>query len=178
MNEQAFTRIARPTGRVLQSLMIVLVAACGAAPDASDAPTDAPGQRIGTYDGRAVVIAYANSDLFEQWIGEITRQHDAAKAAGDEARAAEFEAQAVAQQERFHGQAFDGDSIDDVLEQVAADIPAICRQAGVIRLEAVNVERPAGVATLDVTDQLVELFHPDAKARGWIADIRSKPFPK
>ncbi|MCA8963814.1 MAG: hypothetical protein H6838_18850 [Planctomycetes bacterium] len=172
-NDEGITRMMRNT---CLGLLATIAAACGATADKT--PPSPTAERIGTYDGRAVAIAYANSDLFRQWLDGVRKEHDAAAAAGDTKRAAEFEAKAVTQQERFHGQAFGGDDIDDILERVAAQLPAIRAQAGVARLEAINQPRPADAATVDVTDAIVALFHPDDRAKGWIADIRGKPFPK
>lgn len=93
-------------------------------------------------------------------------------------RAAALEAQAVEQQERFHAQAFAGEDVDDILALVADSLPGICRQAGVARLEKVNRARPAGVATVDVTDRLVALFAPSERGLGWIADLKDRPLPR
>lgn len=155
---------------------VALLGACGAAPSRSGTEGDvAPAERIGVYDGRAVAIAYANSAQFAAWIAALRQKHDEAKARGDAAAAAEFEAQAVTQQERLHGQAFGGDPVDDVLEQVQEQLPALCAKAKVSRLVALTGPHQEGDGSVDVTDALVELFHPDERARGWIADIRSKP---
>ncbi len=178
MSHRIHEVLTRATHVAWLTLLTTVVAACGATADKNPTPPSAPGERIGTYDGRAVVIAYANSELFRQWLDEVRKRHDEAAASGDKQRADELQAQAIAQQDRFHAQAFDGDDIGDVLDKVANELPVIRQAAGVVRLEPVNRERPADALTVDVTDQLVALFHPDDRAKGWIADIRSKPFPK
>lgn len=60
---------------------VVIVPAIGA---------DESGLRVGTYDNRAITIAYANSDLLP--FAENMAEFKAAKAAGDTARAKELEA--------------------------------------------------------------------------------------
>ena len=122
------------------------------------------------------MIAYANSARFDAWMKAIRAEFEEAKAKGDVARAEAIEARVVAQQRRFHGQAFEGDDVDDVLEVVAGQLDAVCQAAGVDRLERVNLQRPPGVVTVDVTDRLIELFDPDEKGRRWAADVRGKPF--
>ena len=135
-------------------------------------------ESIGTYDGRAVVIAYVNGPRFSTWMKELRTEHERAKEAGDTAKVAELEAKVQQRQDAFHRQAFEGDDVDDILELVRDELPQILAEAKVARLEKVNRDRPEGVVTVDVTDQLVALFDPNEKGRKWIADVRTKPFAK
>jgi hypothetical protein len=150
--------------------------ACGTAVEASKSEPD--GAIVGTYDGRAVVIAYAGSDSFRELMAALRSEHEDALARGDQEQADALEKKAIAQQERFHGQAFRGDDIDDILDRFADQVAAICKATGVTRIEKVNQDRPEAQQAVDVTDQIVQLFDPDERAKKWIADIRGQPFPK
>ena len=169
-------RLLLPT--LAAAAAMTLFGACSSTGKGDDASQLPSAERIGVYDGRAVAIAYAGSDRFDQWIKALRAEHDAAKERGDTKRADELEAKAVAQQERFHGQAFRGEKVDDVLATVADLLPPILAEAGVTRIERINEERASEVPTVDVTDRLVALFDPGEKQRKWIAEIRTKPFPR
>jgi hypothetical protein len=157
-------------------LLVLVPWACGAPPLEPSAAR--PGDRVGTYDGRAVAVAYANGPLFAARMRELREAHNAAEDRQDEAEMAALEARAVAQQQRFHAQAFDGADVDDILEVVAPQLAGLCASAGVVRLEKVNLARPDGVVTVDVTDRLVDLFEPSDKGRRWIRDLRARPLPR
>jgi hypothetical protein len=155
-------------------ILAASLAACSSAELAQSAAV--AGDRVGTYDGRAVVIAYANGPRFAEQMRKLRDAHNVAEDAGDKARMAALEAQAEEQQRRFHRQAFDGDDIEDVLAVVSEHLAAIRDAAGVARLEKVNLQRPDGVVTVDVTERLVALFEPNEKGRRWAADIQTRPF--
>ena len=129
MNHDTDSRSVRATGLPIACAAIALLAACSSPETTPDTSGYAPGERIGTYDGRAVVIAHANGPRFATWLRELREQHDAAAAAGERAKAEALEQKAVDQQERFHDQAFRGDDVDDVLALVRDRIPAICAES-------------------------------------------------
>ncbi|MCA8956545.1 MAG: hypothetical protein KDC87_10760 [Planctomycetes bacterium] len=153
-------------------LASILASGCANRPDPG-----ATARRVGTYDGRAVAIAYAGSTQFGAWMKQQKARHDSAKQAGDTSTVREIEQAMQAQQERFHDQAFRGTEIDDILGKIGTSLQEIRKSAGVARLERINQPRAAGIDTVDVTDRLVALFAPDERARKWIRDIRAKPFP-
>jgi len=157
-------------------LSCLLLAACGAPPLARS-PAE-PGERVGTYDGRAVAVAYANGPRFAAWMREVQAAHEAAEARGDQGEMRALEQRAAAQQQRFHEQAFEGADIGDILDLVEGELAAVRAAADVGRLEKVNLARVDGVVTVDVTDQLVDLFEPSAQGRKWIRDLRGLPFPR
>lgn len=157
-------------------LLAVALWGCGVPPLEPSAAS--PGERVGTYDGRAVAVAYANGPLFAARMRALREAHNAAEDRQDAAEMAALEARAVAQQQRFHAQAFDGADVDDILEVVAPHLAGLCAAAGVARLEKVNLARAGGVVTVDVTDRLVDLFEPSDKGRKWIRDLRAQPLPR
>ncbi|HEB51730.1 MAG TPA: hypothetical protein ENI87_00600 [bacterium] len=166
--------------RTFSSIVALLLALAGCTSPEGPEPDDPAtiAVRVGVYDGRAVCIAYVNGPKFEQWRALRRKEYEAAKAVGDEARAAEISAVMAAKQEQFHAQTFGGEGVDDILLIVADALPALMAAARVERLERINCERGGDVVTVDVTDRLVDLFAPSERAREWIADIRPQPFPR
>ena len=154
-------------------LCCLLLAACGAPPLARS-PAQ-PGERVGTYDGRAVAVAYANGPRFALWMRELQAAHRAAKERGDQEEMRVLERRAAAQQRRFREQTFEGADIDDILGLIQEELPAVRAAVDVGRLEKVNLARVDGVVTVDVTDRLVDLFEPSEQGRKWIRDVRGLP---
>jgi hypothetical protein len=68
--------------------------------------TSEPGIHVGTFDSRALAIAYYRSEAFSRQINEMKAEHEEAKAAGDEGRVRELEVKGSAQQELMHKQGF------------------------------------------------------------------------
>jgi hypothetical protein len=105
---------------------IWLLAMAGAAVLACLAPTAAHSDdatatmppaklRIGVYDSRAVTVAYAASDLHNQWLRSLIAQRDQAKAAGETQKVKALEDQGAAHQVKFHNQGFGTAPVDDIL---------------------------------------------------------------
>ena len=143
---------------------------------------EAKGVRVGTFDSRAIVVAYAHSKLFDGYMRPLMEEHKKAKAAGDTKRAAELEAEGEAQQDLFHKQGFSTWPVNDMLEHVKDKLAAVAEQAGVDVIVSkwdITYQKPS-VEYVDVTDALVALFEPKDKlakerALKTIQDMRSKP---
>lgn len=162
--------------RTVSLFALLSIAACSSPQEVPAAPSGGDAvATVGTYDPRAVCIAYVNGPLFQKWANEQKVAHDAAKAKGDTATCAAIEKTMQSTQARFHEQAFSCGDVDDILAVVADAVAKVCADAGVVRVEKVNQARAAGVATVDVTAKLVEVFQPSEKGRGWIADLKDRP---
>jgi hypothetical protein len=136
--------------------------------------------RVGTYDSRAVAIAYGNSEDFQKSIAPIHADYEKAKAAKDEKRMREIDAAVKLQQRRMHEQGFSTGSVAPLMDTVKNALPDIAKKANV-QIIASKWElnyQSADVETVDVTDEVVALFHPNAKVLGWIKSSRGqKPVP-
>jgi len=136
--------------------------------------------RVGTFDSRALPIAYANSELFRRELDKLMEEHKKAKAAGDTEKVKKLEAQGKAGQVRFHEQGFGTRRVDDILERIKDKLPAIAREAGVDLIVSkwdVVYQDPA-VEVVDVTELVVKPFNPSQRARGWIKDLQKvAPIP-
>lgn len=131
---------------------------------------------VGTFDSRAVAIAHYRSDAFDQEMKALKTEFEKAKAAGDEKRAKELEAEGPARQELVHKQGFGTYPVDNILEKITDKLPGIADQAGVDVIVSkwdIAYQRP-GVELVDITELMVTLFNPDAKTLEAIGEVRKK----
>lgn len=121
--------------------------------------------RVGVFDSRAVVIAFAGSDIHNKELKAKMVERDKAKAAGDDEKVAELEAWGKARQEKFHRQGFGTASVDDILIHIKKDLPEIAKAAGVdiIVSKWDVVYKVKGAEVVDITDQIVMPFKPTEK---------------
>ena len=142
---------------------------------ATEGYTEGP-RRIGVFDSRAVVIAFANSDMNDKELKAKMAERDKAKAAGDTEKVAELEAWGKARQEKFHRQGFGTVSVDDMLIHIKKDLPDIAKAAGVdiIVSKWDIVYQTKGAAVVDITDEIVKPFRPTDKVLKWIEGIKKR----
>lgn len=136
--------------------------------------------RVGVYDSRAVAVAYANSSEFRESMKAVQAEHQKAKAAKDEKRMKEIEARMKLQQRRAHEQGFSTGSVAGIMAKIKDALPGVAKQAGVpviVSKWELNYQSP-DMAVVDVTDELVALFHVSDKGREWAKGIRAQaPVP-
>jgi hypothetical protein len=133
--------------------------------------------RIGTYDSRAVALAYYNSVEQRQVSQNMQAEYQKAKAAGDEAKIKELEAAGPARQELMHQQVFSSGTISNIMVTLRGNIPAIARDARVVLMASKwdVTYRDSSIEYVDVTMQLVKLFNPEEKVLQWIEEMKSQP---
>ena len=128
--------------------------------------------RVGTYDNRAVAVAYAHSKYNS--VSALTSQYEAAKRAGDKQKMRELEAQGEKHQRALHRQGFGRVPVDDLLVPVTDKLPEAARAAGVdVIAWQCNWSGP-GVEVVDVTDALVRLYEPSEQALKTIAELKKQ----
>jgi hypothetical protein len=104
---------------------------------AQEPATNPPGgkQRVGVYDSRAIAVAFMGSEVYQATVGKqltaMRAEHDAAKAAGNQKRVAELEAEGQARQVLLHKQGFSTAPVDDILTLIQDKMPEIAKAAGV-----------------------------------------------
>jgi hypothetical protein len=138
--------------------------------------------RVGTYDSRSVAVAFAGSAPFNQWMSGLTAEHERAKAAGDQTRVAELEAEGQARQRSLHQQGFSTAPVDDILARIKDKLPAIRAKAGVEALvsewDAAGLAKHRDAERVDVTMALIDAFNPSERQRKSAIEIRKhKPIP-
>lgn len=133
--------------------------------------------RVGTFDSRAIAIAYVRTDDFNQALKKMMEEHKKAKAEGDEKKVKELEAKGEAQQQLLHTQGFSTASVGEYLERVKDKIPAIAKEVSVdvIVSKWDMVYQSPDADFVDVTDQLVKLFKPDEKTLKIGEELRKHP---
>jgi hypothetical protein len=160
----------------LFALLVVGLVAFLNAGLAGDDPPQAKKVRIGTYDSRAIAIAYAPSRFNP--VREKMAAYEKAKAAGDRAKMKELETWGEQHQRLLHFQGFGRVPVTELLEPVKDEVAKLARQR---QLTAITMHCDflgADVEVVDVTDDLVKLYDPSKKALGHIQAIRTaKPVP-
>ncbi len=143
--------------------------------------TTGPKICVGTYDSRAVAIAFAHSE----WNGIDAKmaEMEKAKAAGDTKKIRELEAWGLAQQARLHRQGFSTAPVDDILEHIKDNLPQIAKDANVAVLvskwDKKTLKRYKSAELIDVTDMIVAPFNPNEKVLRTIEQIKKKkPIPR
>ena len=136
--------------------------------------------RIGVYDSRAVAVAYGNSTEFRKSLDAVKADYQKAKAAKDDKRVNEIDTQMKARQRRAHEQGFSTGSVADIMAKIKDSLPGVAKKAGVdviVSKWEVNYQSP-GIKVVDVTDDLVALFHVSAKGLEWAKGIKTQtPVP-
>lgn len=128
---------------------------------------------VGTFDSRAVAVAWVRSASFRADLERQTAERERARKAGDQDRVAELDAYGRELQERLHQQGFGTAPAEEALAVVEDRLPAIAKAAGVeviVSKWALAWSHPKASFT-DVTDRLVEEFEPDAETKERIREL-------
>ncbi len=135
--------------------------------------------RVGTFDSRAIAVAYLRSEPVKQLVSNHFEKYNKAKEEGDEKLVKELEALAQAYQQVQHQQGFSIASVADILEKVKAELPKIAEDAGVdiIVSKWELVYRNPSIEIVDVTSHLVKLFNPDERTLKMIIEEIPKHAP-
>ncbi len=153
------------------ALAVSVLAAAGAA--AAQAPTTV---RVGTFDSRAVALAYYRSPEQARWVAGLKGDIERATAAHDDAHAKELEARGSARQMLMHQQVFSNGSVANIAAAIADRLPPLAAAAGVTMVVsewelsycATSVER------VDLTPQIVALFNPDDATRKLLNQMKGQ----
>jgi len=149
---------------------------------ADPAVKDAAGQtakslRVGTFDSRAVALAYYRkfyrSPEFVARVKKLKEDRDRATAAGDQEKVKRLEAEGRGEQERSHSQVFGSAPIDEIMAKVKDQLPAVAKQAGVdLIVSKWNLTyRSPDAEFVDVTEPIAKLFQPDEQTLKMIRDL-------
>lgn len=134
--------------------------------------------RIGTYDSRAVGLAYGRSRAHGEALRELMDEYAKAKEEKNTGRMKELERKGELRQVRMHLQVFSNARVDDALDTVREELAGVAARAGVGAIVDVLDYHDATVEPVDVTDELVGLFDPTPETLKLIADGRAKePLP-
>jgi len=159
----------------MQRLVLALVTAASlVAFTLASRPGAPPKARIGTYDSRAIAIAYAPSK--HNPVAEKMKEHAAAKEKGDKQRVQELEAWGAAHQRQLHRQGFARVPVDDLLAHVADRLPGVATAANVDAIVFDCNHHTAEVELVDVTLAIVALYEPSEKTLEYVKSaMKAKP---
>lgn len=168
----------------LPKTTLALAALTGALLTGVATPADGPserakeaGLRVGTFDSRAVTVAFAASKIFDRQLQHLMQERQKAKAAGDEEKIKQLESEGESRQKQFHRQGFGTAPVDDILENIKDELPGIAKRAGVdviVSKWAITYSTP-GTEFVDVTDLIVAPFEPSERTKRNIRQLRSQP---
>jgi hypothetical protein len=133
--------------------------------------------RVGTFDSRAVAIAYARSAMFAPIMKDWKDKYEKAKAEKNEAVIKECEAWGPNYHKLQMLQAFSLASVADILEKVKDQLPRTAKEAGVDILASkweLAYQNPS-FETVDVTSYLVKIFNPDEQTLKIIGELSKQP---
>jgi len=133
--------------------------------------------RVGTFDSRAVAIAYGGSEEFNQGIKKLMEEYKKAKAEGNEKKIKELEAKGRDAQVQMHMQGFSTASVSEFLAHIKDQLPAIAKEAGVDLMVSKwdLVYQSPDAEFVDVTDLIIKPFHPSEKVLKWIESLKDHP---
>jgi hypothetical protein len=152
----------------------LLLCACGTPQKAVD--------RIGVYDSRSIAVAWAGTESYNNLLKSLQAEYNQAKAAGDQKRVEEVEAEAEAQQQLLHMQAFSTAPVDDILAHIEDSLDEIKEEAGVTMLvskwDTETLAQYPSAEQIDVTMMLVDALQPNERQRQIAIDIQEhEPIP-
>jgi len=133
--------------------------------------------RVGTFDSRAVGIAYARSAMFAPILKEWKDKYEKAKAEKNEAVIKECEAWGPNYHKLQMLQGFSIASVADILEKVKDQLPKAAKEAGVDILVSkweLAYQNPS-FEIVDVTSCLVKIFNPDNQTLKILEELSKQP---
>jgi hypothetical protein len=171
---------------LLGAALVLMTQVAGAEPPRSRNNPDKVVFRIGTYDSRAVAVAFVGSKIYEATTGrelsDLMAAYRKAEAEGDTKRVAELKAQGEAQQALRHKQGFSTTPVDDLLRHIDEQLPEIMRATNVDLLVSKWDEKTLSMHPsaefIDVTMHLIEAFKPNEKQKRSAIEIQKhNPVP-
>lgn len=133
--------------------------------------------RVGTFDSRAVAIAYYQSAGQRQYRQGLTERYEAAEDAGDQWLIMQMDDLFPAIQHRMHQQGFSTGSVREIMETVSESLPEVARQAEVSAIVS-QWEIPyssEAVEQVDLTAQIVALIDPSERALNMVEELKRNP---
>jgi hypothetical protein len=164
-----------------QALHLAVALATGLLLWACGTPQNAV-ERIGVYDSRSIAVAWAGTKSHNDLMKAFQTEWQQAKAAGDQKRVEEMEAEAEAQQRLLHLQAFSTAPVDDILAHIEDSLAEIKKEAGVTLLvskwDTETLAQYPSAEQVDVTTMLVDALHPNERQRQIAITIQERePIP-
>jgi len=159
------------------ALFALALATTAQEPDPLPAPTKVV---VGTFDSRALAVAWVRSKGFERELAPQREEYERAKKAGDDDRVAAIDARMQALQDELHKQGFGTWPVDNILARIEGDLPRIAKEAGVnvIVCRWNVVYRDPALTFVDVSVPMIAPFEPSEETLALVAEVLVKdPVP-
>jgi hypothetical protein len=161
--------------RTLLALLFASLASVSIPPlGAQEASLDQPAKiRIGTYDNRAIAVAWAGSDLNP--VKEKMKEYEIAKQAKDVEKIAELEAWGPAHQRLLHFQGFGRVPVGELLTPLRDQVKELMAEKRLTAIAMQCDEIADNVELVDITLDLVKLYKPTDQTLEWVEQLRDQP---
>ena len=133
---------------------------------------------VGVFDSRAVAVAFVRSELFDSRLKELRQRLALAKTTRDQATIKRLKEMVPTIQELAQKQAFAAEPVDNIIDLIRDKLPMVAEKAGVdvIVSKWVVAYYAKDAKFVDVTQQMTDVFVPDAETKKIIAElITTKP---
>ncbi|KPK64438.1 hypothetical protein AMJ83_01615 [candidate division WOR_3 bacterium SM23_42] len=160
--------------------LVVLLGAGGSIAALIVSCSSRPNTRIGTYDSRAIAIAFGNSNEGMEFVANLHAEMTKARVAKNDSLIQHIEKTAETYQILSHLRAFSVGSVAEILEKHKAEVDLVAKEAGVQAIVSKHelIYMNAGVDTVDITLPLVRIFNASERALKWISDMpKHEPLP-
>jgi hypothetical protein len=147
--------------RVLMVLvMMSAILVTGSITGTVQAQKKSPALKIGTYDSRMVVMAYAKSDLFKKKMQQVSKESEAQLQSKDSVKMKEGALKMISFSYLLERTVFTSASATSTINLVKDEFPGLAQKAGVSLIVSkwdLNYSNP-DIEIIDVTPMIVALF--------------------
>lgn len=146
-------------------------------------PKNAGKVRIGTYDSRAVAVAYCGTPLHKTELNTLDEALAEAKAMGVPEKVLACYNAIQDAQDRLHRQGFSTHSVNDILVKIPNEINAIKQNSQITALVSKWDKKALAnykqAERVDITAPLIDAFHPNDRQRKSAEEIQKhKPLSR
>lgn len=166
--------------RLGPSLFIGSLVLALSAPGVARSDTPPATTRIGTFDSRAVALAFWRGEEGQKKLNSLHQKYATAKSENDEALIKKLEIEGPGLQVRMHQQVFSTGSVTDIMTRLKPVLPEIAKEAGVSLIvpKSQVAYQDSSVQCIDVTPLLVKQFKPTEEVARIIQEILARePVP-
>jgi len=135
-------------------------------------------QKIGTFDSRAVAIAYYNSKSFNNAMESSMSDMKTAKEKGDKKAIAKIEREHTLRQAMMHEQGFGKGSVNNIIDLVKDKIATLAKKEDLATIVSKweVVYSGANVELVDITEKIVDFFEPNERMKQMTKEVlKSEP---
>ena len=134
--------------------------------------------KVGTYDSRAIAVAYAASSFCRDYLRVLNSQYKAAKESGDKKGILRAEMKAKAHQKQLHMQGFSTAPVDDLLLHIKKELPEIRKKAAVdvivSKWDKKSLDKYKNAEKKDITMLLVMAYKPKPRTIKIVKQIQTR----